>query len=249
VAYAKAGASVVIGDIREATAPGNFDQAPAKTTSELIAGEGGQAIFVHCDVSLATDVEALVTAAAETYGRLDIFVNNAGVYRGGGPMHTLAIDDVDACWNVLVKGSWFGCQQAVSQFLSQGGGGSIVNVVSTAGLRAHVGQAPYNMAKAAQANLTRCVALEYAPDNIRANGICPTYVKTAMSRGGFESDEMSGLVESVIPLHRWGEIGDVVNAALFFASDDSAFLTGVLLPVDGGEMLSGAARPEVKPGS
>lgn len=108
-----------------------------------------------------------------------------------------------------------------------------MNIVSTARLRAHSGQAPYNMAKAAQANLTRSVALEYAANNIRANGICPTYVKTAMSRGGYESDETSGLVESVIPLHRWREISDVVKAALFFASDDPAFLTGVMLPLDG----------------
>lgn len=240
VAFARAGASVVIGDLREETAPGNFDEQADRTTTALITDEGGTAAFQHCDVTREEQVAALIEHATERFGGLDIMVNNAGIHRGGGRVHELSIDAVDACHDVLVRGSWFGSQAAIRRFLEQGSdrGGSIINIVSTAGLRAHLNQAPYNMAKAAQASLTRCLAIEYAKDNIRANGICPTYVKTAMSRGGFESG-MTEAVEAVVPLGRWGEIRDVVNAALFLAHEDSAFLTGVMLPVDGGEMLSG----------
>lgn len=241
VAYARAGARVVVGDITETPGPGNFDETSSLNTVPFIESFGGDARYVQCDVTKQEDVIGLVEQAVSSFGRIDVFVNNAGVYRGGRPVHELSVDDLDACWQVLVKGTWFGCQQAIKQFLVQGDGGAIVNIVSTAGLRAHPYQAPYNMAKAAQANLTRCVALEYAHAAIRANGICPTYVKTSMSRGGFENEDNSAMVTSVIPMHRWGEISDVVNAALFFAADESSFLTGVMLPVDGGEMLSGRA--------
>ena len=239
VAFARAGASVVVGDIRESTTPGNFDEAPELTTAELIKRDGGSCLFVECDVTKQAEVASLFERAVSSFGRLDILVNNAGIYRGGARIHELSIDAVDACHNVLVRGSWFASQEAIKQFLKQKTGGNIINIVSTAGLRGHINQAPYNLAKAAQANLTRCIAVEYAQDNIRANAVCPTYVKTAMSRGGFESAERSDEVTRVIPLHRWGEISDVVNATLFLASSEAAFLTGVLLPVDGGETLGG----------
>ncbi len=238
VAYARAGASVVIGDITELAPAGNFDEAPDLTTVQLIDSVEGKAAYCHCDVTREQDVLNLIRVATQTFGGVDIMVNNAGVYRGGGRLHELSVDALDACLDVLVRGSWFGAQSAIRQFLAQGRGGCIINIVSTAGLRGHVNQAPYNMAKAAQANLTRCIAVEYGADNIRANAICPTYGKTAMARGGFEGG-MTQAIERVVPLKRWGEIDDVVNAALFLAADESSFLTGVLLPVDGGEMLSG----------
>jgi NAD(P)-dependent dehydrogenase (short-subunit alcohol dehydrogenase family) len=241
VAYARAGANVVVGDIRESTAPGNFDERPELTTCELIAQSQGSGTYVHCDVTRALDIERLLQTAIDRYGGLDILVNNAGVYRGGALVHEMLVDDLEACWNVIAKGSWFASQAAIKRFLSQGRGGNIINIVSTAGLRAHASQSPYNMAKAAQAALTRCIAVEYASHNIRANGICPTYVKTSMSREGLDG-EMRERIAAVIPLHRWGEISDVVNAALYLAADGAAFLTGVLLPVDGGETLSGLLR-------
>lgn len=238
LAFARAGAAIAIGDVRAESAPGNFDERAELSTADLIAEEGGEAIFEVCDVTAGEQVTGLIDSAVARFGGLDIMVNNAGVYRGGAPMHELSIEDVDACHRVLVHGSWLGSQAAVRRFLEQGRGGNIINIVSTAGLRAHMHQAPYNMAKAAQASLTKCLAVEYAADDIRANAICPTYVKTAMSRAGFDAG-MTELVEGVVPLKRWGEISDVVNAALFLASDESSFLTGVMLPVDGGELLGG----------
>jgi NAD(P)-dependent dehydrogenase (short-subunit alcohol dehydrogenase family) len=237
---ARAGMRVVVADIAEAARPGNFDEDPELTTAELITREGGQAVFVQCDVSQAADAQAVVGAAVEQFGRLDILVNNAGVWRGGA-FHQIAEADFDLCWNVIAKGSWLTSQAAIRQFLAQGGGGSIINVVSTAGLRGHRGQAPYNVAKAAQANLTRCLAYEYGAQGIRVNAICPTNVKTAMSRGGYEHTAAREGATRNIPLGRWGEIDDVVALALFLASDAAAFITGALVPLDGGETL-GAMR-------
>jgi NAD(P)-dependent dehydrogenase (short-subunit alcohol dehydrogenase family) len=235
VLLARHGARVAIGDLREDPTPGNFDERPDLTTVQLIEQSGGQAAYHRCDVTRQADVAALVEAAVERFGRLDVIVNNAGVYRGGAPLHELSEEALDACLNVMVKGSWFGAQEAIKVFLRQQQGGNIINIVSTAGLRAHHFQTPYNIAKAGQANLTRCIALDYGPYGIRANGICPTYMKTAMSRGAADDPITSSGIEQLIPLGRWGAISDVANLALFLASDESSFINGALIPLDGGE--------------
>lgn len=243
VAFARAGARVVVGDLTEAVTEGNFDERPDLSTTALIAEGGGEAAFVCADVTRAEGGEALADTATARFGRLDVWVNNAGVYRSG-PFHELPEAALDACVSVIAKGSWFGAQSAIRRFLAQnaegGGGGSILNIVSTAGLKGHAFQVPYNMAKGAQAQLTRALALEYAGQGIRVNAICPTYLKTAMSRGGFES-EFDAQVRRAIPLGRWGEIEDVATLAVFLASDASAFIQGALIPVDGGEVLGAAS--------
>jgi len=240
VGAARRGMKVVVGDVEEAPRPGNFDERPELATAAMIEAEGGEAMFIQCDVTRAVDAEALVARAVERFGRLDVMVCNAGVWRGG-PFHEIPEESLELCWNVIVKGSWLSSQAAIRQFLAQGDGGSIVNVVSTAGLRGHARQSAYNVAKGGQANLVRCLALEYGADGIRVNGVCPTNVKTAMSRGGFEHAEAREGATRRIPLGRWGEIDDVANLALFLASDEAEFINGALIPVDGGETL-GAAR-------
>ena len=241
VLFARHGAKIVVGDVREEAAPGNFDEEPVLTTTQLIEQSQGQAMFQACDVSQQADVAALMGAARDRFGRLDILVNNAGIWRGGKRMHELTEDDLDACWRVLVKGSWFCAQEAVRLFLAQGGGGSIINIVSTAGLRGHGYQSVYNISKGAQANLTRCLGIEYGADNIRTNGICPSFAKTAMSRGGYDSEASIDMIRRAIPQGRWGEVSDVAGLALFLASEAGAHLNGALIPLDGGETL-GAMR-------
>jgi NAD(P)-dependent dehydrogenase (short-subunit alcohol dehydrogenase family) len=233
--FARHGAKVVIGDIREDGADGNFDEHPELSTVKFIESFGGEAAFRVCDVRQQPQVASLVAAAVDRFGRLDVFVNNAGVYRGGRHMHEMGEAALDDCFDVLVKGSWFGAQEAIKAFLRQGGGGNIINVASTAGLRAHHRQTPYNMAKAAQASLTQCLAIDYARHGIRTNAICPTYAKTAMSRAAVDDPASSAAIRSVIPLGRWGDAQDVANFALFLASDESSFINGALLPLDGGE--------------
>ena len=234
LAYARAGMSVVIADVTEAARPGNYDERPELSTVELAHEVGAQAHFVRVDVAQKADTDRMVGEAVSRFGRLDVLVNNAGVWRGG-PFLELTADDLDACYGVIARGSWLGAQAALRVFVEQGSG-VLINIVSTAGLHGHAGQVPYNMAKAAQANLTRSLALEFGGAGVRVNGLCPTWMKTAMSRGGAESPHYDALVRDALPLGRWGEIQDLCEAALFLASDASAFVHGALIPIDGGEM-------------
>jgi NAD(P)-dependent dehydrogenase (short-subunit alcohol dehydrogenase family) len=237
VAFAAQGGKVVVGDLHPDASKGGFEAAPDRTTVEEIKAAGGAATFVRCDVTRQADVAGLVQTAVETYGRLDIMVNNAGIYRGGKLAHEFSEEDLDACWTVNVKGTWFGCQEAVKQFLKQRTGGNIVNLVSTAGLQGHPKQSVYNISKGGQANLTRCMAIEYGQNGIRVNGICPTYAKTALTRALFDDKGFDDFFTQSIPLKRWGEATDVANLAVFLASCESSYIHGDLVRIDGGETL------------
>lgn len=241
--FAQQGASVVVADILDKPLAKGFEDDLEQATADLITARGGRAVFVRCDVTRRSDTDAAVAAAVEHFGRLDVMFNNAGIYRGGRLMDGFTEADLDACFDVNVKGSFFGTQSAVVQFRRQdanpstGQRGTIVNLVSTAGLQGHPMQSVYNISKGAQANLTRCAAIEYGAEGIRVNGICPTYAKTALTRDLYEDMAfMQSFAESV-PLKRWGEATDVANLALYLASDESAFVHGDLVRIDGGETL------------
>jgi NAD(P)-dependent dehydrogenase (short-subunit alcohol dehydrogenase family) len=236
--FASEGAKVVCGDLQRQPNADGFEDDLTSSTDEAIRLSGGQAIFATCDVRKLADVHALVGRAVETYGRLDVMVNNAGIYRVGQLLHEFTEEDLDACYSVNTKGSFFGMQEAVKQFLKQGDGGSIVNIISTAGLGAHPRQCVYNASKGAVARLTECVAIEYGRNDIRVNGICPSAVKTSMWRPMWEDQALIENHNRMLPLHRMAEVEDVANLALFLASDESAFMTGALIRVDGGEQLS-----------
>ncbi len=237
IKFAAEGAKIVCSDIMEAARPQGFEGDINIPTHEAIQVSGGGAIFVKCDVSRQDQVRALVGAAVDKFGRLDIMVNNAGVYRAGKLFHEFTEDDLDACLNVNVKGMFFGSQEAVKQFLKQGKGGNIINLISVAGLGAFPRQAVYNISKAAAANLTNSLAIEYGPDGIRVNGICPTFIKTSMTRGVYDDPEFSQIFAQEVPLGRWGEVDDVADVAVFLASEESRFIHGDLIRVDGGQML------------
>ena len=136
-----------------------------------------------------------------------------------------------------VKGTWFGCQEAIKEFLKHGRGGNIVNIVSTAGLQGHPKQSVYNISKGAAANLTRCLAIEYGRDKIRVNGICPTYAKTSLTRALFDDKDFDKVFTEAIPLKRWGEVEDIANLAIFLASDESSYVRGDLIRIDADEAL------------
>jgi NAD(P)-dependent dehydrogenase (short-subunit alcohol dehydrogenase family) len=237
-AFAAEGARVVVSDIREEPLGGGFEEDADLTTVEAIEKAGGEAIYVGCDVTKQDQVRDLIKAAVDGFGRLDIMFNNAGIYRGGKLLHEFTEEDLDACYNINVKGTFFGTQEAVKQFLEQGDGGNIINLVSTAGLGGHPNQSVYNTSKGAQANLTRCAAIEYGEKGIRVNGICPTYAKTALTRELFDDKDFDTAFAESIPLKRWGEVEDVANLAVFLASDESSYIHGDLVRLDGGETLS-----------
>jgi len=235
--FAAEGAKIVCSDVRKDADNKGFEKDLAMPTDEAIRKAGGEAIFVKCDVTKLKDVKALVKASVDNFKQLDIMVNNAGIYRGGKKVHEFTEEELDVCYNVNVKGTFFGSQEAVKQFLKQGKGGNIINIVSTAGLGGHPNQSVYNTSKGAAANLTRCLAIEYGQDKIRVNGICPTYAKTALTRAFYEDKTFDKMFVESIPLKRWGEAEDVANLAVFLASDESSYIHGDLVKLDGGEQL------------
>lgn len=237
LAYAAQGAKVVVSDIHEEPNRGGFESDPQLSTATAIKAAGGQAHYVTCDVTKADQVAHLVEEAVCRFGGLDIMVNNAGIYRGGKLAHEFGVEDLDACFDVNVKGTWFGCQEAIKVFLRQGRGGNIVNIVSTAGLQGHPKQSVYNISKGAAANMTRCLAIEYGQNKIRVNGICPTYAKTSLTRALFDDKDFDKTFTDMIPLKRWGEADDIANLAVFLASDESSYIHGDLIRIDGGETL------------
>lgn len=236
VHYAKEGAKVVVADLHEGRNQGGFEDAASATTVEEIERNGGTAFFATCDVASQQQVADLMSIAVQRFGTLDVIVNNAGIYRSGKLVHEFDERDLDACWDVNLKGTWFCCQESIKIFLGKGGG-TIVNIVSTAGLGGHPKQSVYNISKSAVSSLTKCIAIEYGRNGIRANGICPTYAKTSMTRGYFDDDDYMRAFAESIPLKRWGEVDDISNLAVFLASDESSYIHGALIPVDGGETL------------
>lgn len=237
-AFAAEGARVVVSDLHDNPSEGGFEEDSSLTTVEAIEKDGGEAVYAAADVTKQDQVQKLISETVERFGRLDIMVNNAGIFRGGKFMHEFSEEDLDACYTVNVKGTWFGAQEAVKRFLEQGDGGNIINLVSTAGLGGHPKQSVYNTSKGAQANLTRCLAIEYGEQGIRINGICPTYAKTALTRELFDDKDFDQAFTDSIPLKRWGEVDDISNLAVFLASDESSYIHGDLVRVDGGETLS-----------
>ena len=221
------GARVVIGDLQDERA------------QTVVAGLGGNGVAVHCDVSVAADVERLVQTAINRYGKLNIMFNNAGIGAGEGLIHETAEDVFDRILAVDLKGVWLGIKYAIPH-LRNAGGGSIVN---TASVSAHLGmkrQGAYGAAKGGVVQLTRVAAIEYAADRIRVNAICPGGVLTPLIYANpalaepLDPQVMEQQLAMVQPIRRAGMPLDIAHAALWLASDDSTFVTGTTLIVDGG---------------
>ena len=235
LAFAREGAKVVCSDIAE---KGLDLNGPADPTDKAIRDNGGEAFFVRCDVSRERDVSALIEATIGKYGKLDIMVNNAGIVRSGKLMHEYSESDLDAVYNVNIKGTWNGSKYAIIQFLKQGAGGKIINMVSSSALASYPGQMPYNVSKAAVGKLTTTLAVEYGRNQIKVNGICPTVSLTPMGKPLLMNENVLKNIEKKVPLGRYGYMKDTADVAVFLASDESNYISGALIPVDGGEILS-----------
>jgi len=223
--YAQQGARVVVADIDAAAA-------------NRVAGEiGATALPIHGDVSRGPDVQAMVDAAVEKFGGLDIVVNNAGTTHRNRPMLEVDEASFDRVYAVNVKSLYWMAQAAIPVLRRQGRGGSIINIGSTAGIRPRPGLVWYNGTKGAVNIMTHCMAIELAPDNIRVNSVCPVIGATGLMEafmGQPDSPDIRARFLATIPLGRMSTPADIANACLWLAEDASSFITGILLPVDGG---------------
>ncbi len=221
------GAKVVVNDIH--TALGK------KVVGEIVAA-GGIASFFAADVTKTDDVKALVDSAVQRYGKLDVMVNNAGWTHRNRSALEVPEAEFDKCFDVNVKSLYLATIHAVPVFRAAGGG-SFINIASTAGLRPRPGLAWYNASKGAAITLSKSLAAELGPDNIRVNCINPVFnPDTGLSAefaGGPVDDARRAKFLATIPLGRFSTALDVANAALYLASDEAAFISGVCIEVDG----------------
>ena len=225
--YAREGARVVIADLNEAGA------------QAVAAGIGPAAVGIKCDVTKRADIDHAVKTAVDKFGTVDIVVNNAGDTHKNQPFLNVDEASFDRCFDVNVKAIYH-MINAVVPLMRAKKSGVIINVGSTAGIRPRPGLSWYNASKGAANLLTKSLAVELAPDNIRVNVIAPVMGVTGML-GDFmgvpDTPENRARFIASIPLGRLAVPQDIANAALFLASDDAAFLTGVELPVDGGRTV------------
>jgi NAD(P)-dependent dehydrogenase (short-subunit alcohol dehydrogenase family) len=201
---------------------------------------GDAALPVHADVSVESDVERMIVTAEERFGQLDVLFNNAGFGGPINPLHEQSVETWDMVHDTNLKGVFFGIKHGV-QAMFRNGGGSIVSTASAAGMVGWKGHGVYGAAKAGVIQLTKVAALDYADRNIRVNAICPGMVWTGLVAGAVDTDTVGkepppGAYPPPgnVPLARWGLASEIAAAALFFASDESSYVTGVALPVDGG---------------
>lgn len=225
LAFARHGAKVVVADIN--------DDAGAAVVNDIEAS-GGTALFQRCDVTRDDDVRTLVAATIETFGRVDIAFNNAGIEIEQSKLADGDEAIFDHIMDVNVKGVWRCMKHQIPAMLAQGGG-AIVNTASVAGLGAAPKMSIYSASKHAVVGLTKSAAVEYAKKGLRVNAVCPAVIDTEMFRRAAETDPRKAeFAAAMHPVGRLGQADEVAAAVLYLCSDNAGFTTGVALPVDGG---------------
>ena len=233
--FAREGAKLVLADIS-----GKQD--------EVASALGGEVVAMHCDVSQEEDIIALIALAEDRFGKLDILCNNAGFGGGMAPLHKQSTEHWDRIHAVNIKGVFLGMKHGIISMLKSGGG-AIVNTGSASAVIGWKHHSVYSSAKAGVHQMTKVAALDYSDKNIRVNAIAPGTMWTGLVAASEEHDTPPQGFPTLagIPMGRWGYAQDIANAALFLASDEAAYVTGVVLPVDGGYSIGfsgmGAERP------
>ena len=224
--FAREGARVAVLDL---------DDAPAREAAEAI---GGETIALAADVSKASDVDRAVERTLGAFGHLDIVVNNAGVSHRNQPMLDVSEEEFDRVFAVNVKSIYLFAKATVPHFRERGGG-VILNIGSTAGIRPRPGLAWYNASKGAVNLLSKSMAVELAPDRIRVNAIAPVAGETPLLATfmGEDTPERRAAFRATIPWGRLSTPQDIANAALFLCSDEAEMVTGSVLEVDGGRCI------------
>lgn len=224
-AFAAAGARVAVSDI---------DSARGEEVVAAINATGGEALFIHCDVSQADAVASLMAQIVDRFGRLDFAFNNAGIEIEKTRLADGSEAEFDRIMNINVKGVWLSMKYELPVMLAQGNG-VIINTASVAGLGAAPKMSIYSASKHAVIGLTKSAAVEYAKKGIRVNAVCPAVIDTEMFRRAAESDpRKAGFAAAMHPVGRLGKAEEIAAAVLYLCSDGAAFTTGIALPVDGG---------------
>ena len=235
VLFAEAGAKVVVAGRRDAE--GN-------ETVDLIRKAGGVGLFVQTDVSKARDIEALVRTSVEKFGRVDTAFNNAGIEGNWRPIVDQSEEEWDHVIDINLKGVWLCVKHEIQQMLKQGGGGTIVNMSSVAGLMGAPAAAPYCASKHGVIGLTRTAALEYAKQKIRVNAVCPAVIETPMEQRLFGEPEAHNYALSMHPIGRLGTPREIAEAVLWLCSEKSSFMTGHYIVLDGGFLVGANPQPQ-----
>ena len=226
--YIKEGAKVLIADI------------DIESSDELAGKLANNAVALKVDVTKTLDIEKMVKEAVCKFSKIDILVQNAAIGMKPRMLTDSSEELFDKLFDTNVKSIFLGAKNIIPQFISQKTGGNIINVVSTAAIRPRPGLALYNATKGALVPLTKALALEVAEHKIRVNGICPVAGETPMLKdflGDKDPQNAYKVFKSTVPLGRLAEPKDIANACLFLSSDESNFITGVMLEVDGGRTI------------
>jgi NAD(P)-dependent dehydrogenase (short-subunit alcohol dehydrogenase family) len=225
--FAQAGAKVVVSSRK---------LAGVQVVADEINAAGGEALALQAHVGRSDDITALVTRAVETFGRVDVAVNNAATNPHFGPLLAADEGQVDKTLDVNLKGVFRGCQ-AVAPQMEQQGGGKIINIASIAGLRPGSGMGLYSISKAGVIMLTQVLAVELGPANIQVNAIAPGVIKTRFSQVLWQTPEIAEPALHTLPAGRFGEPEEVADLALYLASPASDYVTGAVFVVDGGQSV------------
>lgn len=232
--FADEGAAVVCADIIENPLEEGYENQSDIATHELIEKNGGNAVFVECDVTEREQILDAVDTAVEEFGHLDIMVNNAGIVTGRADITEMTQEEWEKTIAVNLTGVWNGTKEAVEQFVEQGEGGNVINIASVAGLLGLEAGSAYSASKGGIVGFTRATAQDCAPHEINVNAVCPGWISTAMTREYLEDPELREPINQATPWPRLGKPEDVAGACTFLAGPRAEWITGHNLVVDGG---------------
>lgn len=211
-------------------------KAALEETVAQIREQGGEALAFETDVSNKAQVDRLIDGIVEQWGRLDIVVNNAGICEVS-PFLDITEDQWDRHMNINLKGAFLVSQRAAREMVRQGGGGSIIQMSSVNGIQAEGDQVHYNTTKGGMINLSMSMALELAEHGIRVNALCPGFIETRLTKPLIDNAPAIADYLRTVPMKRVGQPEEIAAAALFLASDESSYMTGTSMVVDGGQLI------------